>query len=68
MCCSEVCLVAVSLQHLSGLLSVPGGGFQGRKCELCKSCSKLQLPTSLRSVSWHHRLLLISSLSSACMS
>lgn len=35
---------------------------------LCKYFSKLLFPTSLRPVSWHHSLLLISSLSSACMS
>lgn len=62
-----VCLF-VSSQCLSVLTFAPGGGILGRKRELCKYCSELQLPTSQRSVSWHHRLLFISSSSSACMS
>lgn len=45
-----------------------GGGIWGQKRELCKYCSKLQLPALRRSVIWHRRLLLISSSSSACMS
>lgn len=62
-----VCLF-VSLQSLFVLTFVSGGGISGRKRELCKYCSELQLPTLQRSGSWQHSLLFISSSSSACMS
>lgn len=62
-CCS-LCFFAAFLCVDVWLL----GDILGQKRELCKYCSKLQLPALRRSVIWHRRLLLISSSSFACMS